>query len=46
MHSPPHRANILNPSFGDLGVGFACGTPGDRKRRRRHLHTDFGYAPT
>jgi uncharacterized protein YkwD len=27
MHSPPHRANILNPSFRDAGVGVAVGAP-------------------
>jgi uncharacterized protein YkwD len=27
MHSPPHRANILDPSFRDAGVGVARGYP-------------------
>ena len=27
MHSAPHRANILNPSFKDAGVGIAHGAP-------------------
>jgi uncharacterized protein YkwD len=27
MHSPGHRANILNPSFRDLGVGIVLGDP-------------------
>ena len=27
MHSPPHRANILNPRFDDAGVGVARGFP-------------------
>jgi uncharacterized protein YkwD len=27
MHSPPHRANILNPRFHDVGVGVARGFP-------------------
>jgi uncharacterized protein YkwD len=27
MHSPPHRANILDPSFRDAGVGVARGFP-------------------
>ena len=36
MHSPPHRANILDPSFRDAGVGVARGFPlGGRCRRRR-----------
>jgi uncharacterized protein YkwD len=25
MHSPPHRANILDPSLRDFGVGIARG---------------------
>jgi uncharacterized protein YkwD len=27
MHSPPHRANILDPDFHDAGVGVARGYP-------------------
>lgn len=27
MHSPPHRANILDPRFHDAGVGVARGFP-------------------
>jgi uncharacterized protein YkwD len=27
MHSPPHRDNILDPEFHDLGVGIARGYP-------------------
>lgn len=27
MHSPPHRENILDPKFHDLGVGVARGYP-------------------
>jgi uncharacterized protein YkwD len=27
MHSPPHRANILDPRFDDSGVGVARGFP-------------------
>jgi uncharacterized protein YkwD len=27
MHSPPHRANILDPGFRDAGVGVARGYP-------------------
>ena len=27
MHSPPHRANILNRSFRDVGLGVATGAP-------------------
>jgi uncharacterized protein YkwD len=27
MHSPGHRANILDRRFDELGVGFSAGTP-------------------
>lgn len=27
MHSPPHRENILDPEFHDLGIGVARGYP-------------------
>ena len=27
MHSPPHRENILDPHFRDVGVGVARGFP-------------------
>ncbi len=27
MHSPPHRANILNRHFRDIGIGIAIGAP-------------------
>jgi uncharacterized protein YkwD len=27
MNSPPHRANILNPQFHEIGIGIARGTP-------------------
>ncbi len=27
MHSPPHRANILNRHFRDIGIGIAPGAP-------------------
>ena len=35
--APPHRANILNRDFREIGVGFAVGTPA-AARARRHLH--------
>ena len=25
LESPGHRANILNPKYTDIGVGFTCG---------------------
>jgi uncharacterized protein YkwD len=27
MHSPPHRRNILDPSFKEIGIGVALGAP-------------------
>ncbi|QEC49892.1 CAP domain-containing protein [Baekduia soli] len=27
MHSPPHRRNILDPSFREIGIGVAQGAP-------------------
>jgi uncharacterized protein YkwD len=27
MHSPGHRANILNGAFRDIGVGLTLGVP-------------------
>jgi uncharacterized protein YkwD len=27
MHSPPHRANILNGAFREIGIGVASGAP-------------------
>ena len=43
MHSPPHRENILDPSFRDAGVGVARGFPFGGDRRRAATYTvDFG----
>jgi uncharacterized protein YkwD len=42
MNSPPHRANILNPLFKDVGVGFKSGVPGARKAEGGTYTTDFG----
>ena len=42
MNSPPHRANILNPLFKDVGVGFMPGMPGARKADGGTYTTDFG----
>ncbi|HUG93950.1 MAG TPA: CAP domain-containing protein [Planctomycetaceae bacterium] len=30
MHSPGHRANILNPRYTDIGIGIQVGPGGDR----------------
>jgi uncharacterized protein YkwD len=42
MNSPPHRANILNGSFRDVGVGFAVGSPHDGGDKGGLYTTDFG----
>ncbi len=43
MHSPSHRANILNPQFRHLGVGFARGCSGGAGSGDRGIYTtDFG----
>ncbi len=42
MHSPPHRENILNPDFRDLGIGIAWGTPSNSHAKGAIYTTDFG----
>jgi uncharacterized protein YkwD len=42
MHSPDHRANILNPSYRDAGMGVAYGYPGMRHARGATFTQDFG----
>jgi uncharacterized protein YkwD len=42
MHSPPHRENILDPSFRDAGVGVARGFPSGRTTRAATYTMDFG----
>lgn len=44
MNSSGHRANILNPSFRDLGVGFVRGTPNDPNEVGGTYTTDFGLS--
>jgi uncharacterized protein YkwD len=41
MHSPGHRANILNRRFREIGVGVAPGVPGHGFRGGTYT-TDFG----
>ena len=41
MHSPPHRADILNGGFRDLGVGAVHGFPG-RGQHGATFTVDFG----
>lgn len=40
LDSPPHRANILERRFREIGVGVAAGTP--RTRRGATITADFG----
>lgn len=43
MHSPPHRANILDPTYRDAGVGVARGFPFGSGRGGSATYTvDFG----
>ena len=42
MHSPEHRANILQPKFESVGVGFDRGRPGNTKADAGTYTTDFG----
>lgn len=42
MHSPPHRANILDREFRDFGVGVARGYPGGGGSDAATYTLDFG----
>lgn len=42
MHSPPHRANILDPGFRDAGVGVARGYPMGGAAGSATYTVDFG----
>jgi uncharacterized protein YkwD len=43
MNSPGHRANILNSTFREVGIGIAAGAPVRRLHRRAATYaTDFG----
>jgi uncharacterized protein YkwD len=42
MHSPPHRANILDVGFHDLGIGVARGYPTGGGARAATYTLDFG----
>lgn len=44
MNSSGHRANILNRSFKEIGVGVTDGTPYNRKAKGATFTTDFGLA--
>ncbi len=43
MHSPPHRANILDPRFRDFGIGVAHGFPGAGGADAATYTLDFGF---
>lgn len=43
MNSPPHRANLLNGHFQDVGVGVAWGTPSNGHGGGGLYTADFGY---
>jgi uncharacterized protein YkwD len=42
MHSPPHRANILDPGYRDAGVGVARGFPMGAAAGAATYTVDFG----
>jgi uncharacterized protein YkwD len=42
MNSPPHRANILDPGFRDIGVGVVRGYPMGANRGSATYTVDFG----
>jgi uncharacterized protein YkwD len=42
MHSPGHRANILNGGFHEIGLGIAPGAPVGGQGRAGTYVTDFG----
>jgi uncharacterized protein YkwD len=43
MHSPGHRANILNSRFREIGIGIARGAPQAGQHDAATYTTDFGY---
>jgi uncharacterized protein YkwD len=42
MHSPPHRHNILNGKFREIGIGVSRGAPVSGQDRAATYGTDFG----
>ena len=42
MHSPPHRANILNGKFREIGIGVSRGAPVGGQAKAATYATDFG----
>jgi uncharacterized protein YkwD len=43
MASPIHRVEVLSPQFGDVGIGFARGSPIPHKRSGGIYTADFGF---
>ena len=44
MHSPGHRANILNPAFREIGIGVVTGAPEAGTEHAATYATSFGAA--
>ncbi len=42
MHSPGHRANILNPRFREIGIGIVTGAPQSGTQNAATYSTSFG----
>ena len=42
MHSPGHRANILNPKFREIGIGVVTGAPEPGTENAATYATSFG----
>jgi uncharacterized protein YkwD len=42
MHSPPHREEILEPSFREVGIGVVSGVPSTMPRGGATYTADFG----
>jgi uncharacterized protein YkwD len=43
MHSPPHRAALMNPRFQHVGVGFRRGTPYGNSPSSATYTANFGF---
>jgi uncharacterized protein YkwD len=44
MHSPPHRANLLDPELTDIGIAVAVGAPGQGRVPMLFAAQDFSQA--
>ena len=43
MHSPPHRAILLDSSLHDVGIGLVWGSPSNRRAKAATYTADLGY---